>query len=419
MTRKDADVSATSATKTPKLLDGIRVRRNRQGQITGYQVRMMIAGKRHIRTYPTPDEANAAQVEWNASRRSGRPPVADLSSDVTLAAAAARWQQRKLQLPSERTGRPLSAESIKGLRRMTRPWREGALAQLPVRFVTREAVLVEYDAWILAGNVSSANDALRVLKRILEDARDHGVKIDDRILGMRPRRHTPRERMALTAEQLLFLTRHAPAWAQRLILVYGTTGARFGELATLTSDRVSLVEGDAWIFVPAALCKERRDKKIPLSPPEVDLFRDQLAATLPQRGLGVGLVFPGARGGQLHHETWRGVLTRAATRAGKAWAQLRPDDVDPFAGLTPHDLRSTAASLMRDAGMLKEDAATRLGHADAGKMLSRIYDKSDAYRRAAAALPAQGLLGSAGLATPAHIAGTASPTQGSVDARQS
>ena len=98
-------MSATSATtKTPKLLDGIRVRRNRTGQITGYQVRMMIAGKRHIRTYPTPDEANAAQVEWNASRRSGRPPVAQVSSDVTLADAATRWQRRKLQLPSERTG---------------------------------------------------------------------------------------------------------------------------------------------------------------------------------------------------------------------------------------------------------------------------------------------------------------------------
>lgn len=49
----------------------------------------------------------------------------------------------------------------------------------------------------------------------------------------------------------------------------------------------------------------------------------------------------------------------------------------PFDGVQPHDLRATAATLMRDAGFSREQAAARLGHADTGQLLNRIYDVGD------------------------------------------
>ena len=41
---------------------------------------------------------------------------------------------------------------------------------------------------------------------------------------------------------------------------------------------------------------------------------------------------------------------------------------------------------MRDAGLTKEQAATRLGHADEGQLLNRLYDRGDRVRRAREAL---------------------------------
>lgn len=50
--------------------------------------------------------------------------------------------------------------------------------------------------------------------------------------------------------------------------------------------------------------------------------------------------------------------------------------------------------MMRDAGFSKEQAAARLGHADSGKLLDRIYDVGDRrarMRKAIDALAPQGL----------------------------
>jgi integrase len=58
--------------------------------------------------------------------------------------------------------------------------------------------------------------------------------------------------------------------------------------------------------------------------------------------------------------------------ANKAWEREEATR-EPFSGLTCHDLRHTAASLMRQAGMPAELVAERLGHADGGVLLLRTY----------------------------------------------
>ena len=50
--------------------------------------------------------------------------------------------------------------------------------------------------------------------------------------------------------------------------------------------------------------------------------------------------------------------------------------------LEPHDLRATAITLMRDAGFSKEQTAARVGHADSGELIDRLYDRGDRRARA-------------------------------------
>lgn len=59
--------------------------------------------------------------------------------------------------------------------------------------------------------------------------------------------------------------------------------------------------------------------------------------------------------------------------ATHAWNREHTSTPEPFTGLTCHDLRHTAASLMRQAGMPAELVAERLGHADGGALLLRTY----------------------------------------------
>jgi hypothetical protein len=93
------------------------------------------------------------------------------------------------------------------------------------------------------------------------------------------------------------------------------------------------------------------------------------------------LVFPTKTGrpwcyGDFHKLVWSKATRRAASR----WREgrgLGEDAPTPFDELEPQDLRSTAATLMRDAGFAREEAAARLGHADSGAVLDRIYDQDD------------------------------------------
>lgn len=407
-----------SATPATNLLPGV------QPHGSGYRARLSIGGRRHVRTFRTAREANAAILEWQELKDADMHPTQAPARGVTLGDAADRWLQRKIDLPSDRHGRMLAAESVKGARRMSKPWREGKLSRVPLRHLSRDAVrdVIEARATGEDGKPSSAADELRALKAILSDARDRGAQFDDRILALRPVRHVVRKRVGLSASELVFLARHARPEARRMLELYGTTGCRFGELATLTDDRVNLDEG--WIYIPAELCKERRAKFVDLTPREIELLREQLDPTklraittsptsrLPGRKLTPGgHVFTSVHGKPVSHETWTRYFQEACTAAADGWRKIHDVTATPFDDVKPHDLRSTAATLMRDAGMTREDAAARLGHADAGLLLSEIYDQGSRRERARLALRAKvgaGLLTDpTAVTTPDDAAGSA------------
>lgn len=363
-------------TPTTVLLAGV----DRHG--TRYRVRKLFPAPfgRISEVFDSPDEANRAALELDRRRRAGLPPT-DQHGDPTLAEAAAALLERK-QIGGRRG--KLRANGLKHWRLALRPWMEGEHAHVPLSLL-RRARLEDYVLARAAQYPTTAKNELEALKATLRYAGARGASFDLGILTIQPVIVERRRRRALTTDELEFLAAHAPAYAQRLILFLGTTGMRCGEAFTLTDDRVDLATGT--VHVPAELCKEGVAKTIPLTGEERQLVREQLLARAP----GTPLVFPKAGGGQwstarshFHKLVW----VKACARAAEAWRELHGPGATPFDGLVPHDLRSTAATLMRDAGLARDMAAARLGHADGGRLLDDVYDQGDKAARVAHALAA-------------------------------
>jgi integrase len=254
-----------------------------------------------------------------------------------------------------------------------------------------------------SGITSEVNARLTGIKAMLRLAESRGATVDRAILAIEEIPHMPRVRVALTADQLEFFVARAPEHGRRMLLFKGTVGNRWSELATLVDDRFDTEERT--IFIPAGLCKEAVDKTIDLTVEEVQLVREQMLA----RAAGARHIFCTATGltwkgryGEWHRKVW----AKAVTRASRDWRAIHEleddadtpfewrlrdesgeplidDDGNPvFDRLEPHDLRATAITLMRDAGFTKEQTAARVGHADSGQLIDRIYDRGDKRTRA-------------------------------------
>ena len=361
-------------TSTQPLLPGV----DRHG--SGFRVRLRFKGELYAETgFVTPDEANARVLELRRLRAAGLSP-ATAPRDDTLGDAAASLLARK-RISGRR--RPLREQGLAYWERSLRPWREGEFASLPLSLLRRDAL---EDAILAraAEHPTSARNELQALKAALEYAGDRGAVFDQRILRIEPVRVSKRRRKALTAPQLQLLANVAPAYAQRLILWLGTAGPRIGEAFTLEEDRVDLF--GATVVIPAELCKEGVTKVIPQTAEEVRLLREQLVA----RAGGTKLVFPTKTGKQWRHSSFdKLVWSKSTARAAVAWrhfAKLADDAPTPFCDLTPHDLRSTAVTLMRDQGFGRDQAAARVGHADAGDLVDGVYDQGDRLQRARLAI---------------------------------
>lgn len=365
-----------------------------------FRVRVQFApGVRVIETHATADEANARLLELKRMREAGLVP-ATAPLELTLREACDALLARKRATVSRKTHRRLRERGVEWWERATRPWRDGPFADLPLPLLRRDRL---EDAILARAAVAAktAGDELYGLKAALRYAGERGARFDAAILQIEPIARMRRRRHALTGPELEFLAGHAPDYGQRMLLFKGTVGCRVSELFTLVDRRVDLEAST--IFVPAALCKEAVDKVIDLTGEERALVREQLLA----RTAGTELVFPTKTGlpwryPQFHRLVW----AKAVTRAAAAWREergLAADSSTPFEWqlvderdeplfaadgrpvldrLEPHDLRATAATLMRDAGFTRDAAAARLGHADSGELLDRVYDVGDRRERA-------------------------------------
>jgi integrase len=253
----------------------------------------------------------------------------------------------------------------------------------------------------------SAANELQHLKAVLTQAEQRGQRFDRAILAIPAVRYDERDGVALTWEQVQELASFAPEYVRRVIVFAATSGMRFGELFSLTDDRVDL-EGGA-VRVPRGLNKSRRLKVVDLCAGEVQVLREQMLArpirggearvdagrqlsssgTLPERvgrGQAIGneqgaawvasrpadrasLVFPKANGRPWNRHHFRDrIWLPAALAAGLG------EIVDGhYTGVRPHDLRHTATTFMCLAGMRPEQVAERRGDRDGGLMVFRRY----------------------------------------------
>ena len=200
----------------------------------------------------------------------------------------------------------------------------------------------------------------RVLFMALELAVRDGRLTRNPAAGVRlPRAGRPEKRF-LTHEQVRALADAAgPHWVLILTLAY--CGLRWGELAALRVQsldplRRRLLITEAVTEVGGRLVwgtpKDHQCREVPLP----RFLADALAEHVAGRG-SQDLVFTTARGAVLRNLNFRrDAFDRAATQAG-------------LDGLTPHELRHTAAALAISAGANIKAVQQMLGHASAAMTL--------------------------------------------------
>lgn len=203
-------------------------------------------------------------------------------------------------------------------------------------------------------SVSRIRNSFNVLASSLDGAVQVGM------IGLNPARgvelpsHPVREYRFLDAAEVARLAAAAPTLADRaLVLVLAYGGLRWGEAVALRRGRVQgrkisvvehVVEVGGRMVVGDTKTHQVRTVHLPAFAAEV------LEEHLTPIGAS-DLVWPGPRSG-----TWQ----RYGPYRARVWDSMV--EAGGLAGLTPHDLRHTCASLMRAAGADVVEVSAQLGH---------------------------------------------------------
>jgi integrase len=233
--------------------------------------------------------------------------------------------------------------------------------RVPLAQVTHSDV----SAWV--GRLSASGLApatVRYAYRVLSLALAAAVR-DGRVTrnvaeGVRLPRVSKSEKVFLTHEQVAALA-GACAPYQLLVRVLAYTGLRWGELAALKVKRVNLVRRrldiaaastEAGGYVVVGTPKTHQRRSVPIPRFLVDELARHIAGKSPD-----DLVFTAQAGTVLRNSNFRPrIFDPAAASVG-------------LAGLTPHELRHTAASLAVAAGANVKVVQLMLGHASAAMTL--------------------------------------------------
>jgi len=359
--------------------------------------------------FPTELAAIARAVELAELRDAGSPAPAK-GAALTLEQALDAFQLDREGAHEGRNAEPLrdstlrrDAASIKAMLR----YLDGSLY---LSKVTRPMVVAAHRERAKA-HPKAASEELRILKLALRHAEDHGARGIDHGIRSIDRSPVPRRpRKALTSAELVELDRHRVPYAGAgllplgaLPLVLGRSGLRIGEALALRDTDVEITDTSTTLRIRSN--KEGNpDKRVRVVDHELAamLFG---ALVLRDATRGARPLFADEDGRRLTYSKARNrVFLPARDRAAAAWLAAHPthDPLDnPFAELTPHDLRSTFATIMRgEYRVSRETTAHLLGQRDGGRLLDRIYDKSNRDELANAELDA---LTAAGAARPLSV----------------
>jgi integrase len=254
---------------------------------------------------------------------------------VTVGEWSAAWLSGQHQLTPSTRGRYATSLKVQVLP----TWRD-----VPLSAVQHSAVTAWVGVLVGSGlSASTVRHAFRVLSLVLDSAVRDGRLARNPAPGVRLPRAAKPDKRFLTADQVAMLAQEAgPGQYDLVVRVLAYTGLRFGELTALRTRRVDLMRrrlevAEAVTEVSGQLewgeTKNHQRRSVPIPRSMVDELAQLLAGRDPD-----DLVFTAPDGGVLRlHNLRRRVFAPAAARAG-------------LAGLTPHELRHTAASLAVAAG---------------------------------------------------------------------
>jgi integrase len=313
-----------------------------------------------VRAGKDPAEERAAK----AAEQKRRPvTVSDLADEYLK-----RWASKK------RSG----GEDERMLRKDVLP----AIGGRPLAAVARRDIVELLDRIVDRGAPVQANRVLAVTRRMFNFAVERGLLETTPCVKIKaPAAEQARERH-LRGEEIpafWFGLDRSPMErnirrALRFMLV---TGQRKGEVIGLHKREIN--RADCTWLIPADRSKNKREHVVPLTPLAIEIL-DEI-----EPGDG-GWIFPSERTG----EPYREQSIDHAVRDLYAYRRpptknTRPLVLDGFEPFTPHDLRRTASTGMRELGVSKDDVKLVLNHTD-GTVTGRHYDRYEGLREKKRAL---------------------------------
>jgi integrase len=238
--------------------------------------------------------------------------------------------------------------------------------------ITRRDIITLLDGVVDRGSPVMANRLLALLRRMFAFAVERDILgATPCVLIKSPAKETPRDRVLSPAEIATFWEGLEKAQmtpktrlALKLMLV---TAQRRDEVISAPWSEFDLSKG-VW-EIPAGRSKNGHAHRVPLSPLACDLLKEAQ-----ERGGGSPWLFPSPRGD-------KPMDPAAASHAVRN--NLSRTGVD---GMTPHDLRRTAASHMTEMGIPRLVVSKVLGHSDGS--ITAVYDRFEYWPQKKQALEA-------------------------------
>ena len=251
-------------------------------------------------------------------------------------------------------------------------------ARRKAKDITRRDIVRLLNDIVDRGAPIQANRTLTILRRMFRFAVGQAIlEISPCDQVEAPSSENERDR-ALSDDEIMLLwqaldTASMEPNARRILRLMLVTGQRKGEIVGLHAQEIDS-EKRLWIL-PAERAKNGREHLIPLSPAALSI----LAEAGPNEA---GYLFPARVTGEPYHGASIDHATRYLFNPRPVKARKRPGQrlpTPPLAGLmerfTPHDLRRTVATRMREMGISRGDVKMVLNHVETD--VTARYDRYD------------------------------------------
>ncbi|MGO1489524.1 MAG: site-specific integrase [Arachnia sp.] len=372
-----------------RLPSGVRINNG------AYQVRYIGPdGKRYSKTFTHLEDAKY----WHAVERrlidqgEWTPPAVREGKQSAAALTLSEWAEQRIQAWSTRSRSPIVGSTVEDYRRAFRLRIEDVLGDVPVSLLTPAKVRSWHEG--LPDTPTINGKSYDLLKHLMNDA------INDELIATNPCRIVgagkPRAKGAAEALSVQEIGPYLDAvedYYRPALAVAVLGGLRSGEIRGLRRRDLDMEQGT--VRIAGAIRREQvtegeykrtyTDTKTPAGRRVVYLpatVLDYIGPWLETRDFAPDdLLFPARRTRKTMNET---VLASAHRRAAKIIG--RPT-------LTLHNLRATAATLAKQAGMTDREVQRRFGHTTAA--MANLYQVPELQRDKAGAAMIESLLGRA------------------------